>query len=288
MMNVIGLPQPAFPGAMGALEAELDVMLRSALIPGETARLRVQAAAGEALVMTQRRLIVLKGAQWSTNRRAFGRYFALDEIIRFERRGFFGTSFVAVITSDTIHERIPVWNRQRCSFGVTFSGGSGTPTFRHLEQVERWLAAQRRFTMLNGPLPTVTPVGIAVDGGERFHLQVAARYLQEKTVREWAAGSSGVSVPIVRGVRVRVGGTRGRSWSRTTIEEEDAGSLLIGDRRVVFSGSRRTVSIPLHSIASVDAYSDRMRIGIANKPLVMFVTDGDIPGLVLKRILGIP
>jgi len=263
-------------------------MLRSALVSGEVVYLRVQAAPGEAIVLTQNRVIVLKGAACSDNGKPFGRYFALDEIVRFDYRGWFATTFIAVITRITEQEQIPLWNRRRCTFGVTFTGGLGNQTARYLRQLEAWLVSLRRNALLTGALATVTPVGVAVQPGESFYIQVPATYFEEKSVREFSGGTSGVSIPIAYGIRYRVGSIRGRSWTRQELQQDDAGSLLIGSNRLVFVGARRTLSIPLRSVTTVETFTDGMRVGIANKPMTLFKTEDDIPGLLLKRVLGIP
>lgn len=287
MVNLAGFPSAGFAGSQAVLEPELEAMLRSALVPGEVVYLRVQAARSQAIVITQSRVIILKGADCAANGRPFGRYFALDEIVRFEYRGFFSTTFIAVITRVTQTE-IPPWDRRRCSFGVTFSGGLGVPTARYLRQLESWLAGQRRSAILNGPLASVTPVGVAVQHGESFYIQVPAVYFEEKAVREYSGGSSGVSIPVAYGIRYRVGSMRGRSWTRHELQQDDTGSLLIGSSRLVFVGARRTLSVPLRSITTVEAFADGMRVGMANKPMTFFKTEDDLPGLLLKRVVGIP
>src|SRR5581483_11180869 len=273
---------------MAPLEPELDAMLRSALIAAEAVYLRVQSAPGEAIVLTQFRVIVLKAARRSSTGKAFGRFFALDEIVRFDCRGWLGVDFIAVITRVTQRDQIPAWNRWKCTFGVTFSSGLGAATAGYLRSLEAWLAGERRAALLNGPLPTVTPVGVAVHGGEAFHIQVPAVYYEEKAIREYSGGYSGVSVPVMRGVRVRVGGSRGTSWTTQVLQQDDAGSLLIGSRRVVFVGARRTISVSLDTIATVEAFIDGVGIGVANKPIMRFKTEDDLPGLLLKRVLNIP
>lgn len=288
MMQLAAFPVATFGGALATLEPELDAMLNSALTAGEDVRLSVQSAPGEALVVTRLRVLVLKGAARSTTGRGFGRYFAFDEIVRFERRGLLGTNFVAVVTPATQLEPIPLFARWRCTFGVTFAGTSGGPTSDYLRDLEGWLIARRRTLLLYGALPTILPVGVAVQRGESFHLQGPATYFEEKTIRQYSGRSSGISVPVVSGVRVRVGRSHGTSWNTQVLAEDDRGSLLVGSRRVVFVGARRTLSIPLHAIATVEAFRDGMHVGVANKPKAVFRTDDDLPGLVLKRVLGIP
>jgi hypothetical protein len=263
-------------------------MLVSALVAGETVYLRVQCAPGEAIVLTQLRVIILKAARRAAPGSGFGRFFALSEIVRFEYRGWLRTSFIAVITRGTQQERIPTWNRSRCTFGATFTDRLGLLTAQYLRELETWLQSQRRAALLYGSLPVVTPVGVALQAGEEFHVQVPAAYFEEKSVRQYSGGSAGVSIPVMRGIRLRVGRSRGSSWTKQVLQENDAGSLLIGTRRLVFVGARRTLSIPLPAIVAVETFADGLRIGVANKATAVFRTEDDLPGLLLKRVLGIP
>ena len=250
--------------------------------------MKVQAAPAEAMVLTSTRIIVLKGATRGHQGKAYGRFFRIDEIVRFERRGWPQTNFIAVITPDTMNEKIPLFSSWKCSFGTTFAGSLGSATWHYLDSLMQWLMNQRRIALLSGPLPLVRPMGVATQPGEQFHIQVPATYFEEKAVRRYAGGSAGFSIPVARGIRFRVGQNRGRSVTEHVLQADDHGTLAIGDRRVVFVGTRRNISISLASITSVDAFTDGLHIGVPNRMTTQFRTDNEMPGLVLKRLLNIP
>lgn len=263
-------------------------MLRKTLIVGEIVFLQVSSSRGEALVLTQSRIIILKAAQRDPAGRGYGRFFRIDEIARFAFRGLFRPTFIAVITAATARETIPILQPWKCTFGVTVAGTVGKDTVQYLRSVEMWLAAQRRTTILRSPLVPITPSGVAIQGREEFFLQVPASLYAEHTVREYSGGSTGWSIPVVRGVRFRVGQSRGRVTSSNVLGQDDVGTLIIGDCRVVFVGNRRLVSIPLPAISSVDVFANGLNIGVPNKLLTQFRTENEIPGLLLKRLLKIP
>jgi hypothetical protein len=287
VIQLSGYPIASFHGAQTALDPELEAMLHKTLYPGEAVFLKVQSALGEALVVTRDRIIVLKGASRDPAGRGYGRYFALDGIIRFECRGWIKTNFIAVITTDTKDEVIPLFGAWRCSFGTTFTD-LGNATASYLRGLEGWIASQRRAMLLQGPLQPIVVSGIASHPGESFFLAVYAKYFEEKDYREYVGSSSGVSIPVGGGVRMRVRGSRGRSVTRSVLQEDDHGLLAIGDQRIVFSGQRRSISIPLRTIVAVQAFRDGVQVSIGNKKVNQFRTRDDLPGLLLKRLLQIP
>ena len=288
MIRLGGFRAASFNGGQALLEPELEAMLRTTVALGETIYLKVQAAPGEAFVVTHLRVIILKGAKRDVAGRGYGRFFGLESIIRFECRGWIRTDFIAVITRDTINEIIPPFNAWKCSFGTTFAGELGRVTADYVKRIEQWISDQRRSMLLTGPMRPITPTGVVPHAGERFYLEAVAKYFEEKSFRQYVSGSSSVSFPIMRGVRMRVGGTKGRSMTQSVLEEDDRGTLAIGDQRLVFSGSRRNISIVLGSIATVEAFKDGFLLATSNQKTMQFRTDDDMPGLFLKRILNIP
>lgn len=280
--------QSSFQGSQMQLDPELEAMLRKTLSTGETVLLKVQAAPGEAFIVTRFRIIILKGAKRDPAGRGYGRFFGLESVSRFLYRGWPKTSFIAVITADTQREAIPAFSAWKCSFGTSFVGRLGSDTAKYLKSLEQWMTSQRRTMFLQGQLHPIQPVGVVPHSGETFFIEVAATYYEEKAVRQYVSGSSSISLPVMRGVRMRVGGTKGHSVTKAVLQEDDRGTVAIGDQRIVFSGQRRSISFPLSSIATVQAFQDGFLYAAANMPAVRFRTADDLPGLILKRLLHIP
>ena len=288
MIPLHGVPVASFAGSTMSLDNELEAMLRTTLMPHESVIFKVQGAAAEALILTSTRIIVLKGAAKAPNGRAYGRFFRIDEILRFEYRGWPKTTFIATITQETAKEPILTFALARCSFGIVLPGEVGTTVAKYLRLLETWLHAERRYALLQGQMPGIRPSSVVPEVGELFYFEAAATYFEERSVRQHTGTSSGVSIPVAKGIRFRVGSSRGQSITKHVLAPEDQGILVIGDRRVVFTGSRRTISVPLSEIVSVEAYTDSVQIGVANQMTRLFQTSTDVPWLILKRLLNLP
>src|SRR5262245_22682655 len=61
----------------------------------------------------------------------------------------------------------------------------------------------------DGRLPYVDSPHLMTKKNELVHLETAAALMKEVSLREWRAGSSGFSFKVAKGVRYRVGQTRG-------------------------------------------------------------------------------
>jgi hypothetical protein len=68
----------------------------------------------------------------------------------------------------------------------------------------------------------------------------------------------GPSFRVAKGVYFRVGGFK--SQSHDEIKNIDQGIFTLTNIRLVFSGSKRTISIPLSKIISIEPYSDAIAL----------------------------
>jgi hypothetical protein len=85
--------------------------------------------------------------------------------------------------------------------------------------------------------------------------------LQEpRAVRQTVGGYGGPSFRVTKGVYFRTGGFGAQSESHEEIRVIDLGTLTLTDKRIVFSGAKRTVNIDLRKLVSVEPYR---RDGIA-------------------------
>jgi hypothetical protein len=134
----------------------------------------------------------------------------------------------------------------------------------------------------DGRLPEV-PAGQAhlmAKRGEIVHLETAAALMKEVIDREFRGGSRGVSVPIAKGVRFRTGSFRGKSVVvGSHLEAADTGIISVSSKRVVFMGTRKTLDTPYAKLASLDAFSDGIRIHASNRqgaPLFRLPVGGQV------------
>jgi hypothetical protein len=115
--------------------------------------------------------------------------------------------------------------------------------------------------------------------GEEVHLEMVAALMKEVALREFRGGSSGVSIPIVNGVRYRTSAFRGRSVVvGTELQVADSGVIAVTSSRVVFLGQRKTVEIPYSKLVGVEVFEDGIRFSASNRqnaPLFK-VENGDI------------
>jgi hypothetical protein len=118
----------------------------------------------------------------------------------------------------------------------------------------------------DGRLPTVDGSALLVGGGEVVHLVRSAALMSEHAVREWRGRTSGISVPIGHGVRYRTGAIRGHSVVvGTQMVATDSGTLYVTSKRLVFSGAKSTIDIPLAKLVEVNAYSDGVSVHASNR-----------------------
>ena len=97
-------------------------------------------------------------------------------------------------------------------------------------------------------------------------LDTPVSLLKEVADREFRGGSQGVSVPIGGGMRYRVGAVRGHMvtiGSHWTVADE--GVLTVTDRRVVYSGGRKTLEFPFAKLATLNVYSDAIDLGVTSR-----------------------
>ncbi len=96
--------------------------------------------------------------------------------------------------------------------------------------------------------------------------EATASLMKEQAVREWQSGYAGVSFRVMKGVKFNTGGSRGRMVTVTTeMVADDAGLLTVTSNRIIFTGQRRSLDIPLTKLLSLDMYSDGVRIHSSNR-----------------------
>jgi hypothetical protein len=98
----------------------------------------------------------------------------------------------------------------------------------------------------HGEAPRKECSGLVLQKSEVCHWEEGAGLRIQKTKREYVGAYSSVSVPVplVRGVRFRVGGFKGHPIDHTVLEDGGTGLLHITNQRVCFTGQQRSVAIP--------------------------------------------
>lgn len=104
-----------------------------------------------------------------------------------------------------------------------------------------------------------------------------SRYLEDKTRRQYVGGSQGVSIRVMKGVYYRVGAFKGEAVESTERVHVDTGLVVITDKNIYFSGSRKSLRVPYSKIVSFEPFSDGigiMRDAATAKPQIFVTGDG--------------
>lgn len=165
-------------------------------------------------------------------------------------------------------EEEAVWERVSDALGVK----SADLATRQFAGILTQLAIGR---INDGRLSVIPPGGarLMVKPGEIVHIEVTASLMKEVIDREFQGGSSGISVPLGKGLRYRTGSFRGKSVVvGSHLEAADTGTLSVSSRRVVFMGNRKTIDTPYAKLAGLDVYTDGVRLHASNRQAASLFT----------------
>ena len=134
--------------------------------------------------------------------------------------------------------------------------------------------------------------GILLEQGEFDYFSHSAQLLEERVVRSRVVGNSaGVGFRVMKGVSFRVGHSRGHIQSERDVVPVSIGEFTITNKRLVFSGDRKSVNAPLAKLLDLDLFADGLRFSLTNrqKPVtVQFYSlqSTELAGLLISRILN--
>ena len=83
---------------------------------------------------------------------------------------------------------------------------------------------------------------------------------EPRSVRQSVGGYGGPSFRIAKGVSWRLGAFKAKSESHEELRTIDQGRFTLTNRRLIFSGAKRTVDINLNKIISIEPYSDGIAV----------------------------
>lgn len=142
----------------------------------------------------------------------------------------------------------------------------------------------KREAILSGEIPHINaPDGLLLKKGEfAIFTDDNVRYCQEKTKTTYYGGSA--RVRICKGVSI--GGGKGVPVKEEYIATLDTGRLTLTNKRLIFAGERKSTTIQLSKLATIDRYSDAIDLskeGALKK--TMFVNiDGNLYADVIERL----
>lgn len=115
-----------------------------------------------------------------------------------------------------------------------------------------------------------------------------ATLYEERTTRRYVSGSRGVSIRIAKGVSYRVGSSRGYYVPVSHVVAVCDGTFSITNKRCIFSGARKTVTVELEDLLSFDSFDDGIQLHHPrSKGLQVFkFSDGEYAAAVLSGLLN--
>lgn len=115
-----------------------------------------------------------------------------------------------------------------------------------------------------GTYPVVA-AGIITRKGETVLFATTANLSEDRTTTKYVGGSSGISVPMGHGFRFRVGSYRGQAIRTEHLTQIDRGNLIVTTQRIVFTGSKSTITIPIAKVLHTVIYKDGIDVRAENR-----------------------
>lgn len=106
---------------------------------------------------------------------------------------------------------------------------------------------------------------------------------EPRSVRTSIGGYGGPTIRITKGISFRLGGASSRSVSHEEIKTIDVGILTITNKRLIFTGSMKTLNYNLNKILSINEFTDGISIQRENKQKIEYFTDTDNITLTYSR-----
>ena len=106
---------------------------------------------------------------------------------------------------------------------------------------------------------------------------IDAKYLEDKTRRQFIGGSQGVSIRVMKGVYYRIGAFTGQAIEHTERVHIDTGMFVVTNKNIYFAGSLKSVRLPYTKIVSFEPFSNGigvMRDATNAKPQIFVTGDG--------------
>jgi hypothetical protein len=141
----------------------------------------------------------------------------------------------------------------------------------------------------DGRLPVFEGGQLIPKKGEIVHIETSAALMKEVAVREWQGRSQGVSFRVAKGVRYRVGSTRGHLVTvGTQLQIADTGRIAVTSKRVVYLGTRKSIEMPFAKIMGMHLYTDAIQFSLSNRqsaPLIKVTISTDVLGALLNAAM---
>jgi len=105
---------------------------------------------------------------------------------------------------------------------------------------------------------------LVLQNSEICHWEETAGLLVQKTRREYIGGSTGVSVPVGHGVRVRLGAFKAVPVDKTVYETGGDGTLHVTNQRICFTGTKQSLAISYKKVINVAGFLDGFEVHVSS------------------------
>ena len=143
-----------------------------------------------------------------------------------------------------------------------------------------------------GELMSGNPTGLILQKNELCHLSLPAVLMEERVLsRNYAGGSRGVNIRIMKGVSYRMGQQRGQMTSQSGMVAISDGYFIATNKRLVFSGDRKSVSTSFAKLMDMHVFSDGVTFSSSQrqKPVIVKLSseqEAEMAGVLISRLLS--
>jgi len=143
-----------------------------------------------------------------------------------------------------------------------------------------------------GNIPTLTLSNVITQKDEMVYWAEPSSLLEERVVnRRYEGGSKGVSFRIMKGVNYKIGGHKGHYVVDKANVKVSSGKLIITNKRIIFSGDKKSFSIRLDKIIDISLFTNGLKFSEINKNeprLITFEKKGnqEILGAILSSAIN--
>jgi hypothetical protein len=141
----------------------------------------------------------------------------------------------------------------------TIASGGLSNARQHETDMEQWMTSLREGKVSLNMIYANSPVLLK----RKEELQVILPNMslwEPRSVRQSTGGYGGPSFRIAKGVSWRLGAFKAQSESHEELRAIDQGIFTLTNKRLIFSGAKRTVDINLNKIISIEPYSDGIAV----------------------------
>lgn len=151
------------------------------------------------------------------------------------------------------------------------------------------LDKMKRFWIIeNGEIPVIS-VSINLQKNERCYFKTPAEWHELRTItKRINYGGPSARIKIMKGLSYRVGSMKVERVTKETMQQLDTGTLYVTNKRLIFTGNKKTSNIKLEKILSVIPYSNGIEIvkDAGRSPVFVVPSEADILAMTLSRAIN--